>query len=93
MKFTLSHFSFFVLFLIITQEAFSQDQPFVDYWNKDQKVKRSEGLYRRGLEHGTWKYYYSDGSIKEESEFFLGRLNGPVKRFYKNGQLETEGYF
>jgi antitoxin component YwqK of YwqJK toxin-antitoxin module len=45
------------------------------------------------LEHGTWKYYYSDGAIKEQSDFFLGRLNGPVKRFYKNGQLETEGYF
>ena len=42
--------------LLLTMPVIGQKQHFVDFWEGG--IKKSEGFYERGFEHGTWKYYY-----------------------------------
>src|SRR5690606_18169704 len=55
--------------------------------------KRSEGTYTNGLENGEWKYYYSDGILKEKATYAAGRLNGEVITYFFNGKVKETGFF
>lgn len=79
---------FSVLFL-----GLSQEQKYVDYYDAEKTILRVEGMYVRGIEHGVWKTYYEDGTLQEEVNYFMGKLNGSVKRFHENGNTLLEQYF
>jgi len=67
--------------------------PHVDFWDKAGKMKKSQGQYLDGFEHGFWKYWHETGQLMEESNYFRGKLHGEVKRYYENGALRHVGYF
>ena len=50
-------------------------QPYVDYWDSLQTVKRSEGIYVNGLEWGEWSYWDRDGKLTEISNQAAGILD------------------
>ena len=66
-----------------------QKQHFVDFWEGG--IKKSEGFYERGFEHGTWKYYYQSGELHEEANYFIGKLHGKVIKYHENGERLHEG--
>jgi len=85
---------FFSLTLCISLIIKAQEeQVYVEYWDDAETIKRSEGKFKGGLEHGEWKYYYSDGQIQEERTYQFGRLDGPITTYFTNGNIEKLGYF
>ena len=80
------------LFIIAGQSLPAQDQPYADYWDEAKTIKRSEGTYTNGLENGEWKYYYSDGILKEKATYAAGRLNGEVITYFFNGKVKEAGF-
>ena len=52
--------------------------------DKDMNMNLSAGLY---------KYYYPDGSVKEEQTKVNGILEGPTRSYYENGQLKEDTFF
>src|SRR5690554_1506055 len=91
MGFIKSVFLSVVVLLAVVVHA--QDQPYVDYWDNANTIKRSEGTYTNVLENGEWKYYYPDGVLKEKSNYKFGRLDGEVVTYYFNGKVKEEGFF
>ena len=71
----------------------SQEQAYVDYYDTDETIKRAEGKYVRGIEHGLWRTYYQNGNIQEEINYFMGKLEGEFKRHHENGNLSVEQHF
>ena len=67
--------------------------PYVDFWDENNEVKKSQGQYLDGLEHGLWKYWYQDGEMMEKSNYYRGKLHGEVIRFHENGVKSHHGYF
>lgn len=51
---------------------------------------RCEGTYRNGHKEGTFKFYDSEGRVKEEKPYKDGKLDGVHRTFYTSGQLERE---
>lgn len=45
-----------------------------------------------GLYHGSHRYWYDNGQMKEKSTFTLGNLDGEYQHWYKNGQLDAHGF-
>lgn len=95
----------FIIYLtsyILHLTSFSQPiQNFVDYYDKEQKQKRSEGKFVNGFEEGEWKFWYpclgckagETGKIKEISNYQNGKLHGKVSIYYGNGSKQNEGFF
>ena len=79
----------FVFSLLCSQLALGQKQHFVDFWEGG--IKKSEGFYERGYEHGSWKYYHQTGELQEEANYFYGKLHGAVVKYHVNGQRMHEG--
>ncbi len=42
---------------------------------------------------GRWRYWYKDGTPKEDLNYVDGKKNGPAKVFHENGQLFEEGTY
>lgn len=91
-----------LLFALISSKIHSQPvQNFVNYFDKNQKQKKSEGKFVNGLEEGEWKFWYEcqkckpdeQGKIKEISNYSNGKFNGRVTIFYENGGRQNEGFF
>lgn len=51
---------------------------------------KCEGAYRDGRKEGTFKFYDSEGRVKEEKPYKDGKLHGAHRTFYTSGQLERE---
>lgn len=67
----------------------------VAYYDKDNNKIRVEG---QGLKvddayyrTGNWKWYYDNGQMEYEADFYLDEDYSYVKSFYKDGTLESEG--
>ena len=56
-----------------------------------EKQVRSVGTYQSngysniGAKTGKWIHFYKNGNLHEESNYFLGKLNGEYKSYYLNG--------
>lgn len=75
-------------------DVFAQPvQDFIDYYDKGQKHKRSEGKFVNGFEDGEWKFWHENGNIKEISNYRNGKRHGKVTIFYENGSRQNEGFF
>ncbi|MFM7730062.1 MAG: toxin-antitoxin system YwqK family antitoxin, partial [Flavobacteriales bacterium] len=80
------------LFLIaFSWGSLAQKQEFQDKYPNGKT--RSEGIYEGGFEMGPWKYYYEDGTLREEANYYKGKLHGLVKHYHPNGAVMVEGYF
>ena len=63
----------------------------VTYFEKSE-IKMSEGYLTDGQQHGKWTYYYKNGKIYREVEFFMGAINGRVTYYWENGKIQSDGY-
>lgn len=50
----------------------------------------SETFFENGLEHGTRKNYFKDGTLSSQAEYKEGVLAGKYFEYYPNGMLKTE---
>ena len=48
---------------------------------------------KNSKEHGTFKIYYENGQLKEESNWINGELNGSSRSYFEDGSLEEEGNY
>ncbi|MBL7939250.1 MAG: hypothetical protein JNL43_07815 [Flavobacteriales bacterium] len=94
----LERFSHHIL-LLVTGFAFGQvaraqgAEPFVDHWDPERTIKRSEGLMVNGREWGEWKFYDRQGRLTEQADFRSGERNGHVRIFHDNGNVQHDGWF
>jgi uncharacterized protein len=49
----------------------------------------SEGVLRRGQNHGTWKYYYRHGQLLSEYNYEEGALEGKGVEFFPSGDVKV----
>ena len=84
---------FLTISILLSQTSSAQEESFVDYWDEAKTIKRSEGMYFSGMEHKLWTFWYDNGKVREESNYFRGRFNGPSKIYHPNGQLNIEAYW
>lgn len=52
--------------------------------SKEQRLNRKDG---KGLKHGLWKEFYSNGLVKTEGMYVHGKKNGYFKEYGKKGEL------
>ena len=45
------------------------------------------------LKHGTWKYFYDDGTIRQEEHYIHGKLNGDLKQFSTSGKIIEKKHY
>ena len=50
-------------------------------------------LDMRGVKHGLWKEYYSDGMLRAEGEYRNGQRIGEWLFYYRNGKIEQRGKY
>ncbi len=57
-------------------------------------IKIAEGILdSTGLEHGEWKYLYTDGSIKAIGKFNHGKREDLWVYYFKGGEIEQKGLY
>jgi len=49
------------------------------------------GAYQKGLEHGSWVNYHSNGVISDSGSYVDGNREGPWKYWHENGRISMEG--
>lgn len=67
------------------------------YYTKSRKLmfegfilNANDSIDNNNIYHGMCKWYYQNGSIKEQKQYLNGRLNGLVKEFDDRGNLRAE---
>jgi antitoxin component YwqK of YwqJK toxin-antitoxin module/Tfp pilus assembly protein PilF len=50
----------------------------------------ADGMFRDGLQHGTWKYFDPLGILTQERYYKDNLLYGPQKSYYSSGRLKEE---
>ena len=56
-------------------------------------IKKMEGETVNGKRHGMWKYYYANGFLWSEGEFWYGERKGYSIIYYNNGKKQMEGSY
>jgi TonB family protein len=77
---------YFLFVLIYTAASFAQDNPVKTYY-PDGKIESSIS-YKDSIREGEAKFYFEDGTLKEERLYVNGRVAGLVKLYYPNGKLK-----
>ncbi len=54
---------------------------------------RDEGTYAEGMRNGTWKSFYSDGTLRFEGKFVDDLPNGEHTWFWPDGKLKQQGQY
>jgi len=49
--------------------------------------------YVNGVGQGKWINYYDNGNYKEIGRYEQNRVEGPIQKFYRTGQLKAEGTY
>ena len=65
--------------------------PIGAFWEKGKRNDKSIRLYEYSFD-GTYVNYYSNGNKCIETNFINGKLNGYTKKYYKNGNIEQQGF-
>ena len=84
-------YSFIILLLAFSNLLFSQRQEFEDKYPNGNT--RSVGIYKRGMEDSTWRYFYESGLLQEVTNYKMGKFHGAVTQYHPNGKIKIEGYF
>lgn len=61
---------------------------FFDQW-KRMGCPSSMRLYKNGILDGPAKFWYADGTLKEERYYKNGLLHGVQKQYYPNGRIKA----
>jgi len=77
------HFLFLILCAAV---VFAQGNPVKTYYPGG-KIE-SEITYKDTIREGEAKFYYADGTLKEERLYVNGKVAGLVKVYYPNGKLK-----
>ena len=77
---------YFLFLLLYAVVSFAQNDPVKTYYSNG-KVE-SEISYKDTIREGEAKFYYEDGTLKEERLYVNGRVAGLVKIYYPNGKLK-----
>ena len=56
-------------------------------------IKKMEGETVNGKRHGMWKYYYANGFLWSEGEFWYGERKGYSIIYYNTGKKQMEGSY
>lgn len=68
-----------------------KEGPYTVYYPKKQKAK--EGFYHDGKMYGNWRFWYSNGQLKDSGRILDDHLAGHWKTWYSNGTLMSESNF
>ena len=55
------------------------------YYYQSGKIQRS-GFYKLGKEDSLWLFYYDNGKLKAQENFYNGKKSGPAKYWYPGGE-------
>jgi antitoxin component YwqK of YwqJK toxin-antitoxin module len=55
--------------------------------------KPTEFNYKNGLKHGANKYWFENGHISSQEEYFFDQIDGLSQRWHENGQLAQESKY
>jgi TonB family protein len=77
---------YFLCALLYISAGLSQGDPVKTYY-PDGKVE-SEISYNGSIREGEAKFYFEDGTLKEERLYVNGRVTGLVKTYHPNGKLK-----
>ena len=61
------------------------------YYEKGKRLDKSNSLYKMTFD-GPYVNFYNNGNICIETNFINGILNGYTSKYYKNGNIELQGY-
>ena len=77
---------------LIKKEKYLNDGRHVEYYSshkrKPQQVKFELHIID-GQRHGTYKSYFENGQISEDSNYEFGKLHGEYKEYHVNGNLKN----
>lgn len=59
-------------------------------WHKNGQLGQESGRIDNGKSHGSFRKWYDDGSLYEETTCVNGIVHGTYRKWYKGGQLHTE---
>lgn len=72
-------------------KIYSYDDGYLDglylVYNKATHRYKEIGSYLNGKQHGTYKQYFDNGVLADDSYFFKGGRDGITKIYYENGKL------
>lgn len=51
------------------------------------------GSFKNNERHGSWEWFYPDGSVLTTAKFTNGKLSGTLSSYYENGNKSNEGNF
>ncbi len=75
---------------VIAQSSSIKNEQLMKMFYPEGQLK-SEGKITNKTKIGLWKFYDIHGNLTAEENYSNdGKLNGPSKRFYKNGQIEED---
>ena len=52
-------------------------------------VELSEAYYRKGIQHGAARFWYSNGKVRSTFTYLNGELDGNATYYYRNGQRQS----
>ena len=76
----------YILFTLLCFSAVAQENPVKTYYPNG-KIE-SEISYKDSIRDGEAKFYFEEGTLKEERLYVNGRVEGLVKVYYPNGKLK-----
>ena len=59
-------------------------------WFEKGSFVDTKGKYRKGHQHGEWKYFYETGGINKIQHFDEGKLSGSSLGYYTNSKLQSK---
>ena len=65
-----------------------EDKYLIKEFYENGKLKSITERNKEGIEHGNFKLYYPNGLLEQEAIKLNGKLDGVIKNYYENGNLE-----
>ena len=86
---------FFLFFLcrisFLSSVIFAQQT--IDYWDAEQKIKKAELNYSKGLQHGRFAWWDKKGTLIKESFYKLGMEDSISRLWYETGKIKSEEHW
>jgi antitoxin component YwqK of YwqJK toxin-antitoxin module len=61
------------------------------YHDKDKHKLKARGCYKHGVQVGRWTSWFRNGAMNSDIRYLEGKVTGPVKRWWENGNPRTSG--
>ena len=78
--------------IFLIKKILQKDETFEDYFTEEEGGGiKCQIQFVKGVLNGTWKEYYPNDELKQETSYTNGEQNNEWKIWYSNGQLFVEG--